>query len=96
MYKIMFSYCKYMYPAFNVPAGSISQKLVLAQGTGTTTTRTVAKPAIVLLALWPFLATVFLLAWLPASSQAATWLPVGSEACVEALLGFPLHPMRKD
>lgn len=88
----MFSYCKHTYPAFNMPSGTISQRVVQAYSTGTTTIRTVTKAALFLGALLLFLGAAFLLAWLPASSQAAMWLPVGSQACVEGLLGFPLHP----
>lgn len=93
VYKITFSYRKLMYPAFNVPSGSIRQRLVQAHSTGTTTIMTAANSAIFLLVLCPFPGTAFLFAWLPASSQAASWLPVGLQAYTEHLLGFSLYPL---
>lgn len=50
--------------------------LLVASSTGAMTIRTVTKAAVFLLALWPFLGTgKCLLAWLPASPQAATGSP---------------------
>lgn len=88
VYKIMFSYRKLKYPAFNMPSGSIRQRLVQAHSTGTTTIVTAANSAILPLALCPFLGTTFLLAWLPASSQAAPWLPVGLQLTLRVCLDF--------
>lgn len=92
VYKIIFNCYRHMYPAFNMLSGGMRQRLVQAHSTGTTTIRTAAKAAVFLLALWPFLGTVLLLAWLPAFLQWRVCLDFLSIPWVVLIVCLGAHP----